>query len=331
MNPRSTIALVLGGLAAVVALAIGLTRQMGVKSFGHPAGRVVRAGQNLCVLMETRDPFFPSLKGRDERDMSYSYALWMIPESCEGDTRVIGLDRGVASGNRTHNIGVQQYANGVVWLTIQDLKGVTLATGQPAPMPPPASVTNAPISQLMGSTEPPLEPFRAQNVLLDSGDRFVLATEEELKVEYRAGARIYDNSTAKGTYKPRKLCVVHSESGPIPKVANATAVGQTDFRNGAFMRASPNGPVVRFINPEGVLVVHEAGDPVHPRLHFSRLNLDGTVAWSVDTKLGRLTQVLAHDTIPAFIGELPGQLTEPWLAVVHLKDGIVKGRSLKSQ
>jgi len=87
--------------------------------------------------------------------------------------------------------------------------------------------------------------------------------------------------------------------------------------------------VFRFTNPDGFLVVHEQGDPVHPTMCLSRLNTDGSIAWTADTRIGRLTQVLPHESLPTFVGEPPQQLTEPMLAVVNLKDGTVKTRSLK--
>ncbi len=328
MHPRSFVALGVGGLAAVCAVVFGAWRQVGVKSYGHPAGRVVRAGQHLCVLMETCDPYLPSLKGRSESDMRYSYAMWVIGEA--GDAvRTIGLDRGVRSSGRTHNIGAQWFENGVLWYTIGDLKGMEVATGKASTSAAPPALVNAPISQLMGTGGNPLEEFRAQSVTLANGERLVLANGDEVSKNMKPGTRLYDNPTAEGTYKSRTLHVVTVQPGPIARIAEAKPLSDRAFRNGAFLRGAKGGNVVRFTNPEGFLVVHQAGDAVHPTVCLSRLNADGTVAWTADTTIGRLTQVLPHEELPAFVGELPQQLTEPLLAVVHLKDGTVKTTSLK--
>lgn len=337
MTARLILALGIGGLAAIVALAIVLWKQMGVKSYGHPAGRIVRADQHLGVLIETRDAYMPSLKGVREQDARYSYTLWLIPETGDGDIRTIRLARGVASGSRTHNIGAQHAEGGILWLAIQNLQGIELATGQTATRPAPPSLINAPISQLMGSNEHPLEDYRAQSVKLPSGDWLIFASDEEVKTALKPGTRLYDNSTAKGTYRPRLLHTVTAEPGPIPRIATATALSGggggggagLPFKNGAFMRGIKGGSVVRFTNPDGFLVVHEQGDPVHPSMCLSRLNLDGSIVWTADTKIGRLTQVLPHEYLPAFVGELPQQLTEPLLAVIDLKTGAAKTKSLK--
>lgn len=328
MHPRSIVTLGVGGLAAVCAVVFGAWRQVGVKSYGSPAGRVVRAGQHLCVLMETRDPYMPSLKGRSESDMRYSYELWVIPEA-GGAARTVRLERGVRSSQRTHNIGAQWSENGVLWYTIEDVKGIEVATGKASTAQPPAALVNAPISQLMGTGGNPLEELRAQSVTLATGERLVLANADEVSKDMKPGTRLYDNPTAVGTYKPRTLHVVTSQPGPIARIAEVKALGDRTFRNGAFLRDAEGGNAVRFTNPEGFLVVHDGGDPVHPSVCVSRLNADGTVAWTADTTIGRLTQVLPHEGLPAFVGELPQQLTEPLLAVVSLKDGSAKTTSLK--
>lgn len=329
MTPRTFLLLGIAGLAAVSAVAAGVWKQLGVKSYGHPAGRVVRTDQHLSVLIETRDPYMPSLKGVSDSNMRYSYALWLIPETGDGDIRTIRLDRGVGSSSRNHNTGVQMFDSGVVWLQIKDLQGVDVASGQITRNSPPAALINAPISQLMGSNERPLEEYRARGVKLPGGEWLVLAHEDEIKADFKAGARLYDNPTASGTYMRRALNVVQVQPGVIPRVATVARLGEQELRNAAFMRETKGGPVVRFSSPDGFLVVHDGGDPVHPTIHFSRINADGTAKWTVDTTIGRLTQVLPHDSLPVLVGEPPQQLTEPLLAVVHLKDGTVKTRSLK--
>jgi hypothetical protein len=330
VNPRLVVALGVGGLAAAVALAFGIVKLLGVKSYGHPAGSVVRAGQHLGVLIETRDPFIPSLKGRDERDMSYSYMLWLIPELGSGDTRTIPLDRGVASGSRAYNVGVQQFDNGILWLLIKEPQGIDLSSEKVTTRPAPASIVKARISHSMETSEYPLEQFRAQSNILASGDRLFLVSDDEVKAGLQPGTRLYDDpGMARGTRDVRRLIVVTAAPGVIPTIASAARLGDREFRNGAFMRSAKGGGVVRFSDPDGFLIVHDQGDPLHPSIHLSRVNADGSIAWTADTKIGRLSQVLPHERLPAFVGELPQGLTEPLLAVVDLKDGTARTKSLK--
>lgn len=334
MTPRTTLVVSIAGLAAAAAIVFGLARQMGVKSYGSPAGRVVRAGNSFAVLMEQKDPYMPSLKGRAESDMSYSYELWVIPETGDGSVRKIRLDRGVRSGDRAHAAGAQAFENGVVWLRVKDLKGIELATGAATIRAAPPAIANAGISQLLGSSEYPLEQYRADSISIAPGQRLYLLNDDEAAKSFKPGARFYDStSTATGTGKKRTLQLVTQNTAPdagvIPSVGAVTRVGTSELRNGAFMRSSRGGEVVRFTNPDGFLVVHESGisgdgsDPTKPTIRFSRVHMDGTIAWTADTTIGRLTDILPHDRLPALVGE-PNDLTRRVLSVVHLDTGAVK-------
>lgn len=330
MNPRSMLAIGVGGLAAVLAVVFGLARQMGVKSYGSPAGRVVRVGEHFAVLMETCDPYMPSLKGRSESDKSYSYELWLIPESGAGGVRKTSVATSVRSSQRSQFAGVLGAHAGTVWVRASELHGVEVATGKVVQSPPPASIANMPISQFLGPNhDPVLEPYRTCGVRLPSGGWLVLADELEAASDLKAGARLYDNSTSKGSYRDRGLYAVATEPGPIARVATATRVPGVELRNAAFMRAAEQGDVVRFTGPDGVLVVYEAGQPAARTLHIARVNLDGTIAWTADTRLGRLRQVLPHGQLPALVGDFENQLTEPTLVVVRLSDGTLSRQSLK--
>lgn len=330
MNARLWFALTVGGAAVAIALAVGLARQVGVKSYGRPVGRVVRTGEHLAVLMETREPYFPSLQGRKESDMSYSYALWLIPASGDGDARVVRLNRGVRSTDRSQFAGVLGSVGNVVWLRISDLVGVDSASASIVTTTPPPSIANMPISEFLGPNHSPtLRPYRTTGVTLPSGEWLVLADEEEAKTELRPGTTLYDNSTSKGTYRDRALYAVTTQAGPIPRLAASTQLPGVNLHNAAFMRGKADGEVIRFSNPDGFLLVYEGGGAAVRTIHFARVNVDGAIAWTVDTRMGHLAEVLSHQQWPAFVGELENQLSEPMLAVLDLKAGTIKHHSLK--
>lgn len=330
MNAKIWIALVVGGAAAAIAMGVLLVRPIGVKSYGRPVGRVIRTSEHLAVLMETCDPYFPTLQGRKESDKSYSYALWLIPETGVGKVRVIPLNRRVKSGQRSQFAGVLGMVGNTVWLRIADITGVDVTSERTVTAAPPPSIANMPISEFLGPHHTPtLGPYRTTAVVRPSGEWLVLADEEESKTELKPGTQLSDNSTSKGTYRDRALYAVTAQSGPIPRLAASTHLPGVKMHNAAFLRAKPNGEVIRFSNPYGYLLVYEAARTAERTFHLSRVNVDGSIAWTVDTRMGGLTEVLPHEQWLTFVGELENKLSEPMLAVMDLKSGTIKHHSLK--
>jgi len=326
------LALCIGGAAAIAAALFGAARQVGVKSYAYPVGRVARAGEQLAVLMERREPYLPSLRGRSESDMSYSHDLWLIPASGDGSIRKIRVARGVRSSDRSQFAGIVGIDGGDVWLRIQDLHGYDLNSGRPISKLPPHSIANMPISQFLGPINAPaLGPYRAHTAMLSEGKWLTLADEQEASTRIGRSERLFHNQTAEGTYRCRSLYAVSAESGPIPRVMDAHRMPLEELHNAAFLRTTEDGEIARFSGPDGFLIVYEAGDPAARTTHFARLNIDGSISWATDSTLGRLKQILPHPSTPAFIGELPGKPSETVLSILHLSDGSIKTLVLKGE
>jgi hypothetical protein len=62
------------------------------------------------------------------------------------------------------------------------------------------------------------------------------------------------------------------------------------------------------------------------------MHVDGSLAWTTDTTIERLTQLLPHDTLPAFVGELVKTASpinpHPAIVVVNVTDGTMNVKSL---
>lgn len=334
MPARASIPLVLGGITAVLALLAGACRQMGVRSYGSPAGRVVRAGSQLAVVIQTRDPYFPSLKGVPEDRMSYSYELWLFPDSGTSAPSTTTLARSVRSSDRTHYTGAQCFENGVLWFSISEVKGFDLSSGAITSRPVPQHIASVPISQLMGSSAPPAEPFLAKGVLWSPSDWFTLASDAEAATELAANTRIDPTDDATPSRQPRTLRRASLASNPLLSVVSTDAgTSSPSFRHAAIFREAAGGKVIRFSNPDSFLVFHREGDSIHPTIRLSRVGLDGSTIWTVDTQIDELTQILPHPTSPAFVGDRyvgPGKLAEPILSVARLDLGTVHIHSLRA-
>lgn len=334
MPTRASIPLVLGGITAVLALLAGACRQMGVKSYGYPAGRVVRAGSNLAVVIETRDPYLSSLKGVPEDRMSYSYKLWLFPDSGTAPHSTTTLARSVRSSDRTHNIGAQHFENGILWFTISDIQGFDLSSNSITSRPVPKHIASMPITQLMGFNSPPEEPYLAKGVLWSPSEWFTLATDAEAAADLAPNSRLDPSDDATRSRDPRTLRHASIASNPLTRVTSTDPlISSPPFRHAALFRDAPSGNVIRFSDPDSFLVFHREGDPVHPTLRLSRVGLDGSTTWTMDTQIYKLKQILPHPTSPAFVGERyigPGKLAEPILVIARLDLGTVHIHSLRA-
>jgi hypothetical protein len=332
MHPRVFIALVVTLLAALAAVFMGIKKQVGVRSYGYPVGRVVRAGSQLAVVMQRCDPYIPSLQGTAESKKSYSFELLLVPETATGDTRTTSLARSVRSGDRRHYVGVQHVESGILWYSTSTTAGLDLATLQPVKMPVPAVVANKPISELIGSSFPADEPYRARIAQIGPDEWLMLATELDARNDLKSGFGMPRNSDAERTFKPRTLYRVTTKSDPKPRIETFAPITQLTIRNAAFLRKAQTGELYRFTQPDGFLIVHE-GDPSTPTtLRLSRMHVDGSLAWTTDTTIERLTQLLPHDTLPAFVGELVKTASpinpHPAIVVVNVTDGTMNVKSL---
>lgn len=332
MHPRIFISLVVTVLAAIAAIFFGIKKQVGVRSYGYPAGRVMRAGPYLAVVIQKCDPYIPTLQGTSEDKKSYSYQLWLMPETAVGDTRSASLDRSVRSRDRRHYVGIERVESGVVWYSTRATAGIDYTTLKPANMAVPASVANIPISQLLGSSRPPDEPYRARIAPIGPDEWLMLATELDARNDLKAGFSMPRSTDAEMISKPRTLYRVSTKMAQRPQIESFSAVAPLTVRNAAFVRTGTTGELYRFSNPDGLLLIHE-GDPGTPStVRLSRMNLDGTFAWTSDTTIQRLTQVLPHATLPAFVGELATTATpinpHPAVAVINVNDGGVNVKSL---
>lgn len=158
MHPRFIAAIAVLVLALLVTMAVLAARKVGVRSIGHPVGRVVRVGADIAVLIETGEPRMPSLKSRGDGDARFAYELWLIPET--GPTRIVPVASGVRGRNRLAVTGVRRAENRIVWLATDTLLGIDAGTGARVATPVPASVSNEGMSTLNAQTDRPDEPYR---------------------------------------------------------------------------------------------------------------------------------------------------------------------------
>jgi hypothetical protein len=122
------------GIIAIAVLALG-TVAVGAKSLlsirsshGSPMGDSVRTPEGIATLIQTLEPYLPSLHRNPEKDR-YRIALHHQPLSESAKPRIIPIARGVQAREFawTRILGSD---GKYVWCNVQGLVGVNIATGE---------------------------------------------------------------------------------------------------------------------------------------------------------------------------------------------------------
>ncbi len=327
---RSLMRLTLVGVALLAVLAFATVRTMlTVRTTGAPWGASVREGDRIVTLISRVEPYVPSLdrSGGDDRS---TLALLVQSARDPGQRRMVTLASGLEptalgrarltgiTGGRVSFLapGAGSYdldAEAIAWQTNGARPAVAttlaeLATGDDA-----------------------LRLMLAAGVFT-APDRWLgLLTDDEAARDFRPGSHPGATDQPDRTRGVRRAWVAAIDrTDGRPRIVRITPLDGDGMRDAALVREGRTRDVLQ-LEGGGYLIVYETG--VYPRLlvAVARLLPDGTVAWSRDTEIGTLREVLPDAAYPALIGERPhvaDSVAEPILVVIDAGGGATSTRSL---
>lgn len=166
-----------------------------------------------------------------------------------------------------------------------------------------------------------------------TGTWLVALSAKERESSFRVGSTIAHDLPAERSREPRQLHRLQVEPlGTRLRIVALEPVGEASFTGGTLLRRAPGaGPLV-LGEPTAVLVCHRTGSTLEPRISVARVDAQGAVAWSVDTGLRDLDQVLPDARHTIMVGRFPapeGRLPEPVAVIVDAATGAVVARSLR--
>ena len=121
-----------------------------------------------------------------------------------------------------------------------------------------------------------------------------------------------------------------SGDGANARLGALQPTGLDSLFNGAFVRSGRDGGLLEIADGHA-LMVHETRPRRAGTVVVSRVSASGAVAWTVDTGIGQLLDVLPDATWPAFVGErprIPDKVPEPILVIVDASSGRTRTFSL---
>lgn len=330
---RLKLAMVVGGLAVIsTGLAVIKNKVFTIDpGAGTPIGRTVRTDAHVAILIQTLEPYTPSL-ARDHGKDTYSVGIFVVP--LDGSApRLVPINGGHPAGS----LGLAQILGSdgrTLWFDVNGTGGVDLATFE--------LVNGAPANpqELQGARPrwltPRLESHLAAGFFTGPDTWLGLLSSADREREYAPGQwlrRITNAVPGKEMRRPYRGVVGESSGTGSRQIVTMEPLGDAQYLDAAFLRLDEKSEPIRLRDPDGALLVYASAPGGKGTVALARVADDGDVVWRADTPLDRFTlqQILPGERSTAFVGTrppVPGKVSEPLLVLVDHATGEVTTHSL---
>lgn len=322
------------GAFAVVALLFGwlkntmLTIDPGP---GTPIGPSVRTDTHIATLIQTLEPYVPSLH-RDPGKDRYAISIHLVP--LDGDDPQLVPIRGELAPNEFALAKLLGSEGHTLWYDVNGEGAIDLRSYTVIGTPPP--VPAALQGRVLAHRPPEPDAFLAAGLITGPGVWLGLHSSEELQRDYATGKfvrRVVRQESAKQMRRFHRGTLEDAVDGKYHRIRTMQALDTMGYLNAAFLRMDDRSEPLRIAGPESVLMVHTSAPGAQGTLIVSRVDLDGKSRWSVDTGIDRfqLSQVLPGVEAFVFIGTrppVPDQVSEPLVVIIENTTGKAITRSL---
>jgi len=271
---------------------------------GSPLGDSVRTATHVATLIDTLQPYMPTLNrdpSRDRRRLSLLLVPLdggepaLVPVTGDLQPGSYSLSRVIGSDGRT------------VWLVANDLYGVE-----------PGSLTLVTPEEVKRAN-PSLDP------------QWIDDTRGMELFDGRLRMRALDGSGIAFALDPATRRAVPVDAAPSG--AWPLRPRPEDYLDGDTLRSGPRAGPLKLHDPDGTLRLSPVRRDASGTLQVSRVDAAGRAAWTTDTGIDRfrLQQVLPGPDSTAFVGpwpQVPNDLGEPLLVILRHADGSAVSHSL---
>lgn len=337
---KTSLALIVLGIAAVIAVVFG-SRLFKVRTIGRPAGEFIRTKHHFVALIETVEPYIPSLHRNPDREQ-LRFDLLLQPVDGKSPKRLIPVARRLQK--LQYQIRMLGEDGDLVWFVGHEIMAFNFKANQ--------LVTASELRRLNPSL----------GDLIDNG---YYEFDEHLRVSSRDQQRVYEFDPATlqafpvskprpgkwsgltqrtedwlcagGRVSPTEWFGVHSVAevqrdftprsslakdhsvepsrqlrqlyrgrlqvnDGYTEIVSMAVLAPGEFVGAAVMRDSRYGAPLRLSAPDGFLVTCDSRAGLGATLIVMRVDLNGQIVWRADTGIGALEQILPDARMIGLVG-----------------------------
>jgi len=295
---------------------------------GTAIGHSVRTDRHVATLIQSLEPYVPSLD-RNHGDDTYSISLLLVPLD-GSSTQLIPLRRGLSPS--AFSLAKVLGSDGrTLWFDVAGVGGVDLSNNELRSDAEIAAVDPRGLPRPWGDTPLAPEPgqFLAAGLMTSPTTWLGLHSDAEVARDFRPGQWLRPVVPAGSARQSRRFHLGQVESDSTAgysRIISMNAVGNNEYLDAAFLRASNDSTPIRLDDPPGALVLYSSAPGLEGTVVVARVDDEGNLLWSVDTGISRsaLQQILPGADATALVGTrppVPNEVSEPLLVIVGHDDG----------
>ena len=300
---------------------------------GTPIGLTVRTDRHIATLIQTLEPYIPSLNRDHSRD-TYRISLFIVP--LDGTSPALVPISGGHSGNSLGLVKVLGSDGQALWYDVNGVGAVDLRTFRRID----ESSRDTPPAHLQGASRFPLAPrtesFFSAGYFTGSDSWLGLASDAEIARDFKPGQTIRPIAHADVARQMRRFrrgTMGEATTTGSRRIVSMETIGTIDYLNAAFLRMDDKTEPIRLRDPDGALMIYTSAPGLAGTLMVARVDATGGGVWTVDTAIDRfkLLQILPGEESVAFVGTrvpVPNKVSEPLLVIVNNHSGAVTTQSL---
>lgn len=298
---------------------------------GTPIGLSVRTEAHIATLIQTLEPYTPSLNRDHGRDR-YAISLFVVPLD-GSEPRLIPIAGGLAP-NQFALAKILGSDGRALWFDVSGAGAVDLSNYS-------LDRVEGPVPKgLQGGHSTPFPPrpdaFLSAGFLAAPDAWFGVHSSTELERDYtpqKFVRRVVPAAETKEMRRFQRAALELDSSGKYYRILSIEQIGGAEFLNAAFLRIDDQSEPLRLTGPDGALMLYTSAPGLQGTAMIARVDTAGAIVWNADTGIDRfnLAQILPGTDSMAFVGTRPreeGKVPEPLLVIVENATGLVTTHSL---